>query len=250
MTCRFLLPAAWCVLVLSGCSGGDGEGSTPDNCDLPAPEISNNNPVTAGTSIQLETPYVNNGIYHWTGPNGFESYDQNPVIPLSTPEMAGTYSLELGNLFAEECTPPIATTTVEVVPAVAPCTPNNNTATNSVFPTMSFYYVSGNVAQDRYTITANGSQGDMTLTFRTGATPTAGLYTVTSNPSTFDMAPNGINVSIVTGGMLSYYYVASTGNVYISYVDGKISATFCNLAFTGPDGGTNFNSSARVTKTN
>ncbi|RZJ35723.1 MAG: hypothetical protein EOO51_03890 [Flavobacterium sp.] len=246
---KTLLPALLGGVLMINCSG-DGSGDNGDDCNLPAPEITTNSPVQEGADIILETPYVNGAIYYWTGPDGFESYDQNPVIHLATPAKAGTYSLELGSEFADVCLPPVATTTVEVIPAVAPCNPTNNTATNSVFPTMTFNSVLAHVSLDQYEINAGGSNGDLTFTFKTDALPSAGMYSVTSNPSTFDMADNGVNVSIVTGGMFSYFYRAASGDVYISYVNGHISATFCNLHFSGPDGGTDFNSSAKVTASN
>ncbi len=52
---------------------------------------SNTGPYCAGANIQLNTLAANN--YAWTGPNGFTSTQQNPLIGSSTPIMSGTYSL-------------------------------------------------------------------------------------------------------------------------------------------------------------
>lgn len=58
-----------------------------------APIATSNSPICAGNSIQLSTPNVNNAIYSWTGPNGYTSALQNPVIKNATAANAGTYSI-------------------------------------------------------------------------------------------------------------------------------------------------------------
>ena len=115
---------------------------------------------------------------------------------------------------------------------------------------MTFNSVLKSVSLDQYEINANGSNGDLTIQFANNNLPTAGVYEMCPDcPSAF-MSANQVCVSIVTGGTFSYFYRAAAGNVYVSYVGGHISATFCNLAFTGPDGGTNFTASAKVTASN
>ncbi|HTE02062.1 MAG TPA: PKD-like domain-containing protein [Mucilaginibacter sp.] len=57
------------------------------------PTITSNTPVCVNTPIRLQTPAVANATYLWTGPNGFTSPNQNPVIPGVSTAAAGTYSL-------------------------------------------------------------------------------------------------------------------------------------------------------------
>jgi len=52
-----------------------------------------NTPVSVGGPINLTAVSVPGATYMWTGPNGFTSTLQNPVIPVSTPADAGVYSL-------------------------------------------------------------------------------------------------------------------------------------------------------------
>ena len=52
-----------------------------------------NSPVCAGSSINLTTNIITGGTYIWTGPNGFTSTEQNPVILAVTGANAGSYSL-------------------------------------------------------------------------------------------------------------------------------------------------------------
>jgi len=52
-----------------------------------------NSPVCEGSSINLTAQTATGGTYIWTGPNGFTSSAQNPVIPAAKPENAGIYTL-------------------------------------------------------------------------------------------------------------------------------------------------------------
>lgn len=53
-------------------------------------QLYSNSPICVGKSIQLG---ANGGAsYLWTGPNGFNSTLQNPIIPNATPADAGTYT--------------------------------------------------------------------------------------------------------------------------------------------------------------
>jgi len=49
--------------------------------DLPsAPVLSAPDPICRGEEIQLNASLITNASYFWTGPNGFTSTDQNPII--------------------------------------------------------------------------------------------------------------------------------------------------------------------------
>ncbi|WP_316817344.1 gliding motility-associated C-terminal domain-containing protein [Pedobacter nyackensis] len=63
---------------------------------LPTPTINGpTKPVCIGEPIQLTVSDASN--YQWTGPNGFSSTSQSPVIPKATVEMAGTYYVTVTN---------------------------------------------------------------------------------------------------------------------------------------------------------
>lgn len=59
------------------------------------PVIISNAPVCEGDSLKLFTTFVNNVTYSWSGPGGFSSTLQNPVIPISSLSNSGTYTLVL-----------------------------------------------------------------------------------------------------------------------------------------------------------
>ncbi|PWS26940.1 hypothetical protein DHW03_13035 [Pedobacter yonginense] len=64
--------------------------------------------------LNLSTDFLNLASYHWSGPNGFTSTLQNPVIPITGPENIGTYKLfvQVGDCISPEAS-------VDVVSVVA-----------------------------------------------------------------------------------------------------------------------------------
>lgn len=60
--------------------------------DLPAaPIVSSPNPICQGDAVVLQSNAISNATYFWTGPNGFTSTDQNPLISNFTAANDGTY---------------------------------------------------------------------------------------------------------------------------------------------------------------
>ncbi len=88
-----------------------------------APVLSNTSPICVGTTLQLNAVTVFNATYQWTGPNGFTSSLQNPIINSTVPANAGVYScivIKLGCLSAP------STTTVILNPIPIAPTPTTN----------------------------------------------------------------------------------------------------------------------------
>ncbi len=81
------------------------------SCSLTA-TASNTGPYMEGSSIQLSTPGT--GTYAWTGPQGFTSTAQNPVIPNATVAHSGTYRVTVTD--ANTCTAEATTEVVVNVP--------------------------------------------------------------------------------------------------------------------------------------
>ena len=69
---------------------GSGPGET--DCDILPGIVANDGPYCVGETIHLTVNEQMNATYSWTGPNGFVSNVQNPVIENCTMEMAGTYT--------------------------------------------------------------------------------------------------------------------------------------------------------------
>jgi gliding motility-associated-like protein len=67
---------------------------TVDVKPIPAsPSVSNNGPVCDGFNLQLTAQNVADATYSWSGPNGFTSNDQNPMLSNITKSSAGSYSV-------------------------------------------------------------------------------------------------------------------------------------------------------------
>ncbi len=68
-------------------------GSGETDCTIVPPPVSNNGPLCIHDNLELYADFVNNATYDWTGPAGFTSNEQNPVIWDVGMENAGTYEL-------------------------------------------------------------------------------------------------------------------------------------------------------------
>lgn len=92
---------------------------------LPVAQPSSNAPVCVGASLQLFAASLANGSYSWTGPLGFASTQQNPVITGATSLNAGVYTLIVTNLSTGCASLPVdITVTIKPLPP-APSVSNN-----------------------------------------------------------------------------------------------------------------------------
>jgi len=92
-----------------------GNGET--DCTILPPPVSSNSPVCVGQQIQLFADFVTNATYNWTGPSGFSSSQQNPVINNAQLSNAGDYTLII-NVNGNLSEPAVAA--VEVFPTPVP----------------------------------------------------------------------------------------------------------------------------------
>jgi gliding motility-associated-like protein len=88
---------------------------SPNICNVIA---TSNSPSCTGQIINLNATATAGATYSWTGPNGFTSTIQNPIINNVTPAMAGVYTVTL--TLSNGCT---ATSSVSVVVNPTPETP-------------------------------------------------------------------------------------------------------------------------------
>jgi hypothetical protein len=76
------------------------------------PQATSNSPIMAFGSLQLYASNINNATYSWTGPNGFNSQLQNPVINNIPANMSGVYSV---SAIISGCQTPFSSTIVNVI---------------------------------------------------------------------------------------------------------------------------------------
>ena len=72
-------------------------GNATTNCSVCCPQIISNGPLCTGDTLKLNAAAseIMCAVYNWTGPNGFASTEQNPIIPSVTTANAGVYTLTI-----------------------------------------------------------------------------------------------------------------------------------------------------------
>jgi hypothetical protein len=133
----------------TGCVSASASGTVTVN-PLPVPVATSNSPVCVDGTLALTGAPNGMTSYLWTGPNGFTSNVQNPVINNVTAAAAGTYTLTVTN--SNGCT---ASTTVEVAVNPLP-TPVITASENPVC-------VSNGTTTVTYTATAGGCNYTWTI---------------------------------------------------------------------------------------
>jgi hypothetical protein len=81
----------------------------------PSTNASNNGPLCIGATLRLHADSVPGVSYYWTGPNGFTSTQQNPVITNAGISMIGNYSVRT---VSGICSSAVAVTYVNVVSSI------------------------------------------------------------------------------------------------------------------------------------
>lgn len=103
--------------------------------------------VCVGNAIHFTTASVSNAVYSWSGPNGFSSALQNPVISQATQSNSGEYSLVIT---VNDCPSVAATVVVQVANPVSAGTGINptycyNPGALNLFSLLSGSYATGGV---------------------------------------------------------------------------------------------------------
>jgi gliding motility-associated-like protein len=147
---------------------------------VPTATASNNGPVCPGTELDLLGGPSSMIAYTWSGPNGFSSGMQNPVVSKSaTPAMGGTYTLVVTNSFGCQNT----TTTTATVRPLPSVTAANNSPVCVAAPLL---LIGGPTGMSSYSWTGpNGFTSDQ-RSIQVSASATlamAGTYTLTVTDS-------------------------------------------------------------------
>jgi gliding motility-associated-like protein len=113
----------------------------------PVAVASSNSPVCTDSSIALSAQTVNGGTYSWTGPNGYTSSAQNPVITPASVTDAGNYTLTVsaGGCISAPSTIAVSVDTCVAIDFHIPdgFSPNGD-GTNDLFVIRGIGYYSGN----------------------------------------------------------------------------------------------------------
>ncbi|MFN3404255.1 MAG: sugar-binding protein [Cytophagaceae bacterium] len=214
-----------------------------------APVAGSNNTLCVGGTISLTASNVAGAVsYNWTGPNGFTSTQQNPVINNATLAMSGTYSVTATN--AGGCVSAAATTNVTV---------NNDPAAPAV-NSNSPLCVGGTIS-----LTASDVTGAISYSW----TGPDGFTSTTQNPSISDATTAKSGSYSVTVSTAGSGCTSAPASVMVTVnndpaapvvnsnsplcVGGTISLTASNVAgstsynWTGPDGFTSTTQNPTIT---
>jgi len=206
------------------------ENSESITCILPSTVIESNSPVVSGDNLILTTTEASYGAsYEWTGPNGFVSSLQNPIISNTTPSMAGEYSLKVKK---GVCESEIQTVKVDIIENTVACTPLNNTGYfTDISSTISLYSVSSNYENDKFNFIGANTNTEVRIIFSNSSIPSVGIYSIVPNSTTYNS--NEVVVSLKRGDIFgSVTYFARTGSVKFSRdVNNNLYAIFCDLPF-------------------
>ena len=164
------------------------------------PDISVTTLVCNGGSIIFSTPTQQNATYSWTGPNGFASVQQNPIIANASAVNSGIYTLTVSG---QGCTSPPVSDTVLVIELATPILLGNDTV--CARDSISLLITNSDTSAIYYW---NGPQGfsstGISITIFPADTLNSGTYTVygsvngcLSNDSSFTVfvKPAGPNVT-------------------------------------------------------
>jgi len=202
------------------------------------PVATNNSPACIGGNINLFVESSPNATYSWTGPNGFTSNQQNPVLTNVTVANAGPYTVTI-SVTGTNCTFTATSTAVTVNPT--PTMTSGNTATICSGGTFSIPLTASLpgtftwIAADNANTTGESTTLQTTSTLsntilNTLAVPQMVTYTVTpiSSSSNCPGAPQTVTVivnpapamtsassaTICSGGTVSIPLTASVASTY------------------------------------
>ena len=183
-----------------------------------SPLAANDGPLCAGSTLNLTASAVPGASYAWTGPNGFSSNVQNPVVANVTTNASGSYSV---TATVAACASPAATTTVTVneLPA-APVAGNNGPISAGMTLNLSASTVPG--ASYSWTgpnAFASTAQNPSIVAATTNA---SGTYLVTANIGNCSSAPSA--TSVVVNPPLAVAIRASCTNIVLSWPNGILQS--------------------------
>lgn len=99
---------------IGGCTSAVATTSVSVGINTPTPVVSNDGPICIGSNLQLQASSIPGAVYSWTGPNGFTSNLQNPMLTNVQTINGGNYTVSAD---VNGCVSLPATTSVTINPA-------------------------------------------------------------------------------------------------------------------------------------
>jgi len=211
----------------TNCEGKGDMNSVNGNFICPSTvAITGNTSLSFGDDLFLQAPFLPEASYLWSGPNFFSSDQYEINIANVNAQNQGIYTVTV-SLGGSSVTGSVNVTIASVSPSCNPTT--NFCSFTGGLPSSSL----GNI----YTISTNGYYElhagspnlNITLRFKGAGAPPDGIYYATSD---YYFSDNKEVNLIIQPIVFLEEPVVSPGKVYVSVVNGKITAVFCNLQMT------------------
>lgn len=215
------------------------------DCDFGTPSVSNNGPVCEGDTLMLSVGTVAGATYAWSGPNGFSSSQQNPIITNATPGASGVYSVVIT---ASGCSSSPLTTqaTVNAAP-VGPSANNNGPACSGG----SIQLTAATIAGASYSWTGpNGFSSSLQNPQLTNITPSnAGVYSVTATVNGCSSAASNttVIVNLSPNPGFSYTPISPSTGASVSFSPTTVGASSYAWTFASGSPTSSSSSSPSVT---
>src|SRR5581483_3604434 len=233
------------TVTVNGCTSAAGSTTVVVNPIPATPTASNGGPYCEGMAVQVSTPTVSGASYAWTGPNGFTSAQQNPVVTNNAALTdAGTYSV---TVTVNGCTSAAGSTNVVVnAKPATPSASNGGPYCEGAQITLSTPAVSGAAYAWTGPNAFTSTQQNPTVT-STATTADGGTYSVTVTVNGCTSAAGSTNVVV---NAIPATPVASNSGPYCEGATISLSTATVSgatYAWTGPNGYTSSQQNPTIT---
>ena len=189
-----------------------------------------NSPLEVGQNIELHASYLPSAQYHWTGPNGFTSAEQDPVLYFVNFGDSGSYKV---TATANDChnIPPAFTRVIMTYPEI-PCSPDpvNQFIFSNGFNSVQYGTLFYSNTDGYNHFSAGNFNSDFSICLWGDSLPKYDNVYDIENSYCGDFIDGGhANINFT----MFYYYYATSGNVYVKVFPDKVTMTFCDVSF-GP----------------
>ncbi len=244
-----LLAAICLVFIFTGCKKEE------NNCSTDIQLTSTNLKPTAGETFTITALKMSdNDLFQWSGPGNYSSsYGNSITIDNAGYLDRGWYYCAKSNT---ECGQTISDSIfidLRLRQGTAPCTITNNSLSGGGIPKTNFYRVTKNFdptfnGKALYGTASIGYPTDFRVLFNSNngnTEPVDGIYTTTNSIIFSQTDPYvWVSLSFVYGGQ--FFHSHPDKDVFVNHVNGKLSASFCNVPFS--NGTTIINISGKLTE--
>lgn len=221
--------------ILGGCK------KVGTNCSTDIHLITTNTTPTVGESFTISALQASdNDLFNWSGPGHFSGIYGNSITMDNVGYGdRGWYYCSKSNLDCGRTIYDSIFIDVKLRQGTAPCTLSNNSLTGSAIPTTNFTGVIKRFdpsynGKSLYGTANFGYPDDFRVLFNSyngNTEPLDGIYTTKNSIGFSQTDPyTWISLSFIYGSQ--FYHCHADKDVFVSHINGKLSASFCNVPFS------------------